>query len=111
MDGILKTACADTIKNSSFKNYKSISIKLFNIINKNDYNENMNEEELMIGFGKIINKFDTLKEYLDSDVNNFKITTKKNYINNLLNVILKIKDIDNYCIKKKKKIRRTQKRY
>ena len=104
MDGILKTACADTIKNSSFKNYKSISIKLFNIINKNDYNENMNEEELMIGFGKIINKFDTLKEYLDSDVNNFKITTKKNYINNLLNVILKIKDIDNYCIKKKKKL-------
>tara|TARA_R110002167_G_scaffold189830_2_gene392010 strand:- start:541 stop:1341 length:801 start_codon:yes stop_codon:yes gene_type:complete len=104
MDSIIQSGCSETIKNSSFKNYKSISIKLFNIINKTDYNENMSEEEIMIGFGKVVNKFEKLKEYLDSNVNNFKITTKKNYINNLLNVILKIKDIDNYCIKKKKKL-------
>ncbi len=104
MDAILKTACAENIKNSSFKNYKSISIKLFNIINKNDYNENMNEEELMTGFGKVINKFETLKNYLEDEGHNFKTTTKKNYINNLLNVILKIDNIDNFCIKKKKKL-------
>ena len=104
MDAIIQSGCSETIKNSSFKNYKSISIKLFNIINKTDYNENMSDEEIMSGFGKVVNKFEKLKEYLDSNVNNFKITTKKNYINNLLNVILKIKDIDNYCIKKKKKL-------
>jgi hypothetical protein len=104
MDAILKTACADNIKNSSFKNYKSISIKLFNIINKNNYNENMNEEELMIGFGKVINKFETLKNYLEDTKNAFKTTTKKNYINNLLNIILKINNIDSFCIKKKKNL-------
>ena len=104
MDTIIQSGCSETIKNSSFKNYKSISIKLFNIINKTDYHENMSAEDIMIGFGKVVNKFEKLKEYLDSNVNNFKITTKKNYINNLLNVILKIKDIDNYCIKKKKKL-------
>ena len=104
MDAIIQSGCSETIKNSSFKNYKSISIKLFNIINKTDYHENMSAEDIMIGFGKVVNKFEKLKEYLDSNVNNFKITTKKNYINNLLNVILKIKDIDNYCIKKKKKL-------
>ena len=109
MDSIIQSGCSETIKNSSFKNYKSISIKLFNIINKTDYNENMSVEEIMIGFGKVVNKFEKLKEYLDSDVNNFKITTKKNYINNLLNVILKIKDIDNYCIKKKKKLEELKK--
>tara|TARA_Y100000004_G_C8839116_1_gene379689 strand:+ start:224 stop:883 length:660 start_codon:yes stop_codon:yes gene_type:complete len=104
MEAIIKTACADNIKNSSFKNYKSISIKLFNIINKNDYNENMSEEEIMIGFGKVINKFYTLQSYLEEEKNNFKTTTKKNYINNLLNVILKIENIEKYCIKKKKKL-------
>lgn len=104
MEVIIKSACADNIKNSSFKNYKSISIKLFNIINKNDYNENMSEEEIMIGFGKVINKFYTLQQYLEEEKNNFKTTTKKNYINNLLNVILKIENIENYCIKKKKKL-------
>ena len=109
MDAIIQSGCSETIKNSSFKNYKSISIKLFNIINKTDYNENMSEEEIMSGFGKVVNKFEKLKEYLDSNVNNFKITTKKNYINNLLNVILKIKDIDNYCIKKKKKLEELKK--
>lgn len=104
MDAILKTACADNIKNSSFKNYKSISIKLFNIINKNDYNDKMSEEEIMTGFGKIVNKFETLQKYLEDEKNAFKTTTKKNYINNLLNVILKIKNIDSFCIKKKKKL-------
>jgi len=104
MDAILKTACAENIKNSSFKNYKSISIKLFNIINKNEYNENMSEEEIMTGFGKIINKFETLQKYLEDEKNGFKETTKKNYINNLLNVILKINDIDKFCIKKKKRL-------
>ena len=67
MEVIIKSACADNIKNSSFKNYKSISIKLFNIINKNDYNENMSEEEIMIGFGKVINKFYTLQQYLEEE--------------------------------------------
>jgi len=104
MDAILKTACDENIKNSSFKNYKSISIKLFNIINKNDYNENMNDEEIMTGFGKVINKFETLQKYLEDEKNAFKTTTKKNYINNLLNVILKINDIDKFCIKKKKRL-------
>ncbi len=101
MDAIIKSACGENIKNSSFKNYKSISIKLFNIINKNKYNENMKDEEIMIGFGKVVNKFHTLKNYLDDGINCFKTTTKKNYINNLLNVILKINNINNYCIKKK----------
>lgn len=105
MDEILRTGCAENIKNSSFKNYKSISIKLFNIINKkNNYNENMSEEEIMIGFGKLVNKFFSLQEYLEDEKNNFKTSTKKNYINNLLNIILKINNIDNYCIKKKKKL-------
>lgn len=105
MDEILRTGCAENIKNSSFKNYKSISIKLFNIINKkNNYNENMNEEEIMIGFGKLVNKFFSLQEYLEDEKNNFKTSTKKNYINNLLNIILKINNIDNYCLKKKKKL-------
>ncbi len=77
MDAIIKSACADNIKNTSFKNYKSISIKLFNIINKNKYNENMKDEEIMIGFGKVINKFETLKNYLEDGINSFKTTTKK----------------------------------
>lgn len=105
MDEILRTGCAENIKNSSFKNYKSISIKLFNIINKkNNYNENMSEEEIMLGFGKLVNKFFSLHDYLEDEKNNFKTSTKKNYINNLLNIILKIKNIDNYCIKNKKKL-------
>ena len=105
MEAIIKTACADNIKNSSFKNYKCISIKLFNIINKNNnYDENMSEEEIMNGFGKVISKFYTLQQYLEEEKNNFKTTTKKNYINNLLNVILKIENIENYCIKNKKKL-------
>lgn len=105
MDEILRTGCAENIKNSSFKNYKSISIKLFNIINKkNNYNENMNEEEIMLGFGKLVNKFFSLHDYLEDEKRNFKTSTKKNYINNLLNIILKIKNIDNYCIKNKKKL-------
>ena len=103
MDEILKTACAETIKDSSFKVYKKTSIKLFNIINdKNFFNEDMNGEDIMKGFGKVINKFEDLKKYLEK--NNLKNTTKKNYINNLLNIILKINNIDNYCIKNKKKL-------
>ena len=66
----------------------------------------MSEEEIMTGFGKIVNKFETLQKYLEDEKNAFKTTTKKNYINNLLNVILKIKNIDSFCIKKKKKITR-----
>ena len=58
----------------------------------------------MTGFGKIVNKFETLQKYLEDEKNAFKTTTKKNYINNLLNVILKIKNIDSFCIKKKKKL-------
>jgi len=104
MDEILKSGCASSIKNSSFKNYKSISIKLFNIINKKDYHDDMSNEDIMVGFGKVVNKFDKLKEYLDNDKNGFKISTKKNYINNLLNIILRIKDIEKYCIKKKSKL-------
>ena len=103
MDEILKTACAETIKDSSFKVYKKTSIKLFNIINdKNFFNEDMVGEDIMKGFGKVINKFEDLKTYLEK--NNLKNTTKKNYINNLLNIILKINNIDNYCIKNKKKL-------
>ena len=64
----------------------------------------MNEEEIMIGFGKLVNKFFSLKENLEDEKNNFKTLTKKNYINNLLNIILKINNIDNYCLKKKKKL-------
>ena len=105
METIIKTAVSENIKESSFKNYKQTSVKLYNIINtKKPHHILMDEEEIMKGFGLVINKFQDLKFYLEDDKNNFKNTTKKNYINNLLNVILKITDIDNFCIKNKKKL-------
>ena len=51
METIIKTAVSDTIKDSSFKNYKQTSVKLYNIINtKKPHHILMEEEEIMKGF-------------------------------------------------------------
>ncbi len=79
-------------KTSSIKIYRTQLKKLHAIVN------NMDEEEdiTMEGLAKIITNFDTVKKYLDNETNDFSNSTKKNYVNTALNIIMYIKDIDKY---------------
>tara|TARA_R110000765_G_scaffold111523_2_gene203304 strand:+ start:186 stop:1166 length:981 start_codon:yes stop_codon:yes gene_type:complete len=100
MDTLLKTAVKDNVKPSSYKNYRATTIKLFNLSNpKKQFLEEMSDNDLLKGLGNIINNFEKLKEYLDN--NDFSSATKKNYINNILNIICKIENIEGHFRYKK----------
>ena len=100
MDTLLKTAIKENVKDSSYKNYKSTTIKLFNLSNpKKHFTEDMSDGDLLKGLGNIINNFEKLKNHLDT--NDYSSATKKNYINNILNIICKIENIEEHFRYKK----------
>ena len=76
-------------KKSSIKIYREQLKKLYQSVN-GDQNINMN------GLAGIIVNFDIVKKYLDKPENDFSNATKKNYVNNALNIIMYITDIDKY---------------
>ena len=93
MDTLLKTAIKENVKPSSYKNYRATTIKLFNLSNpKKHFLEDMSDVNLLKGLGNVINNFQKLKEHLDN--NDYSSATKKNYINNILNIICKIENIE-----------------
>jgi len=95
METIIKSVLNEDIKDSSFKNYLSATNKLFNLCNvKKPYKLDMTEKEILSGLGNVINNFKQLHEFLES--NDYSNSTKKNYMNIILNIILKIKDIEKY---------------
>ena len=100
MDTLLKTAIKDNVKDSSYKNYRATTIKLFNLSNpKKPFLEDMSDVDLLKGLGNIINNFEKLKNHLDT--NDYSSATKKNYIKNILNIICKIDNIEEHFRYKK----------
>ncbi len=76
-------------KKSSIKIYREQLKKLYKSVN-GDQNINMN------GLAGIIVNFDMVKNYLDNQQNDFSDSTKKNYVNNALNIIMYITNINDY---------------
>ncbi len=76
-------------KQSSIKIYREQLKKLYLSVNKNT-------DITMEGLAKIIVNFDMVKNYLDKPENDFSNATKKNYVNNALNIVMYITDIDKY---------------
>ena len=76
-------------KSSSVKIYRDQVKKLFQVVNDND---NIN----MDGLANIIVNFDIVKKQLDNPKNDYSNATKKNYVNNVLNIIMYITDIDKF---------------
>ena len=76
-------------KKSSIKIYRDQLKKLYQSVN-GDQNINMQ------GLAKVVTNFDIVKNYLDNEQNEFSDSTKKNYVNNVLNIIMYITNIDNY---------------
>jgi len=76
-------------KPSSIKIYRDQLKKLYQSVNDN-------QDITMEGLAKIIVNFDMVKNYLDKPENDFSNATKKNYVNNALNIIMYITDIDKY---------------
>ena len=76
-------------KPSSIKIYKEQMKKLYSIVNT--------ETAITLdGIAKIITNFIDIKKMLDKSESDYSDNTKKNYINNVLNIILYITDIDKY---------------
>ena len=76
-------------KPSSVKIYREQLKKLYQSVNNN-------QDITMEGLSKIIVNFDMVKNYLDKPENDFSDATKKNYVNNALNIVMYITDIDKY---------------
>ena len=76
-------------KQSSIKIYREQLKKLYLSVNGN-------QDITMEGLAKIIVNFDMVKNYLDKHENDFSNATKKNYVNNALNIVMYITDINNY---------------
>jgi len=76
-------------KKSSIKIYREQLKKLYKSVN-GDQNININ------GLAGIIVNFDMVKNYLDNQQNDFSDSTKKNYVNNALNIIMYITNINDY---------------
>ena len=76
-------------KQSSIKIYREQLKKLYQSVNGN-------QDITMEGLAKIIVNFDMVKNYLDKPENDFSNATKKNYVNNALNIVMYITDINNY---------------
>ena len=84
-------------KNKEFVEPKKSSIKIYRDQLKKLYQSvNGNQDITMEGLAKIIVNFDMVKNYLDKPENDFSNATKKNYVNNALNIVMYITDIDNY---------------
>lgn len=115
LDELLLTAVSDDIKESSYKNYRNITIKLFNIVNKKKlFNPELDEMECRKGLCKVITDFNDIKKFMELPENDFKDNTKKNYVNNVINVIWKIDKLDDQLklsTKKKKILNDTIKEY
>jgi len=102
-DDELNTLIIDAIKNnkiaknkpetepkpSSIKIYKEQLKKLYSIVNTET-------DITMNGISKIITNFIDIKKMLDKSESDYSDNTKKNYVNNVLNIILYITDIDKY---------------
>jgi len=80
-------------KKSSIKIYREQLKKLYLSVNGN---QNINME----GLAGVIVNFDIVKKYLDKPENDFSSATKKNYVNNALNIIMYITNITDYYIVK-----------
>jgi len=76
-------------KPSSIKIYKEQLKRLYMIVNTDT-------AITMEGLAKIITNFIEIKKMLDKSESDYSNNTKKNYINNVLNIILYITDIDKY---------------
>ena len=76
-------------KQSSIKIYREQVKKLYQSVNGDI-------PITMEGLAKIIVNFDMVKNYLDKPENDFSTATKKNYVNNALNIVMYITDINNY---------------
>ena len=76
-------------KPSSIKIYRDQLKKLYQIVNGN-------QDITMEGLAKIILNFDMVKKQLDNPENDYSNATKKNYVNNALNIIMYITDIDKF---------------
>ena len=76
-------------KKSSIKIYRDQLKKLYQSVNGN-------QDITMEGLAKIIVNFDMVKKQLDNPENDYSNATKKNYVNNALNIIMYITDIDKF---------------
>jgi len=84
-------------KNKEFVEPKKSSIKIYREQLKKLYQSvNDNQDINMNGLAKIIVNFDMVKNYLDKPENDFSNATKKNYVNNALNIIMYITNINDY---------------
>ena len=84
-------------KNKEFVKPKQSSIKIYRDQLKKLYlSVNDNQDINMVGLAKIITNFDIVKNYLDNEKYEFSDSTKKNYVNNALNIIMYITNIDDY---------------
>lgn len=76
-------------KPSSIKIYRDQLKKLYQTVNGDT-------PITMEGLAKIILNFDMVKKQLDNPENDYSNATKKNYVNNALNIIMYITDIDKF---------------
>lgn len=84
-------------KNKEYVEPKPSSIKIYRDQLKKLYQSvNGDIPITMEGLAKIITNFDMVKNYLDKEQNDFSNATKKNYVNNALNIVMYITNIDNY---------------
>ncbi len=84
-------------KNKDFVEPKKSSIKIYREQLKKLYQSvNGDIPITMEGLAKIITNFDMVKNYLDNQQNDFSDSTKKNYVNNALNIIMYITNINDY---------------
>lgn len=115
LDTILKNVLSENIKVSSYKNYRLIIIKLYNLVNtKKIFHTDLNEIELLKGFSKTVLNYELIINFLENTENQIKDNTKKNYINALLNIITKIPNINKYnklSLKKLKNIKENIDKY
>ena len=77
LDTLLKSVVSENIKPSSFKNYKLISIKLFNLGNKKPFSNDLEETDLIKGFSKCCFNYMNIIDYLQNEENEIKDNTKK----------------------------------
>ena len=84
-------------KNKEFVEPKKSSIKIYREQLKKLYQSVNGDQNIkMEGLAKIIVNFDIVKKYLDKPENDFSSATKKNYVNNALNIVMYITNINDY---------------
>lgn len=84
-------------KNKEYVEPKPSSIKIYRDQLKKLYQSvNGDIPITMEGLAGVITNFDMVKNYLDKPEYDFSNATKKNYVNNALNIIMYITNIDNY---------------